>query len=142
MINRTQIETVLKVNGVGPESDDEVIKSILLSARYNADEVDAAIMVLRENTVTNKTRVDGLHKIFRTDEGLSAEEITSLLGIPITADQLPEKLGNYQESSSFRMAFVWVLSVLLAVSGILIYMYLYKIGLFHPTVGLAYFNDI
>ena len=43
---------------------------MLISARFDNDEVNAALVVLRENTKTNETRVDGLHKVFRTDEGL------------------------------------------------------------------------
>ena len=36
-------------------------------------------MVLRENTKTNQTRVDGLHKVFRSSEALNSEEISQLL---------------------------------------------------------------
>ena len=142
MINRTQVESLLKINGVPAGSPDEEIRSVLLSARYTKDEVDTAIMVLRENTKTNKTRVDGLHKIFRTDEGLKPNEISELLGIQVDVNQLPTIKEKSNTISKLYLMFIWVLSVVVAVIGVLIYMYSYKVGLFHPSVGLAYFHDL
>lgn len=136
MIKRDQVEAILKVNGVAPGSPDEQIRSVLLSARYSKDEVDTAIMVLRENTKTNKTRVDGLHKVFRTDEALRPDEIYQLLGIEVDIDQSIQPQNQNRDLSSLHYVVVWVLSVALAVCGILFYMYLYKIGLFHPSVSM------
>lgn len=141
MINRAQVEAILKINGVATGSPDEQIRSVLLSARYSKDEVDTAIMVLRENMKTNKTRVDGLHKIFRTDEGLRPNEISQLLGIDVDVEQLPDQKVKNREIPVFHMVFVWVLSVVVAVSGIMLYMYMHEVGPFHPTVSAAYFND-
>lgn len=138
MIQRDQIEAILKINGVAPGSPDEQIRSVLLSARYSKDEVDTAIMVLRENTKTNKTRVDGLHKIFRTDQALKPEEISQLLGIEVDASQQLPDAREYRsrDFSTWQYVLVWVLSLVVAVASILFYMYLYKIGLFHPSVGM------
>lgn len=138
MIQRDQIEAILKINGVAPGSPDEQIRSVLLSARYSKDEVDTAIMVLRENTKTNKTRVDGLHKIFRTDQALKPEEISQLLGIEVDASQQLPDAREYRsrDFSTWQYVLVWVLSIVVAVASILFYMYLYKIGLFHPSVGM------
>lgn len=137
MIKRDQVENILKINGVAPTSPDEQIRSILLSARYSKDEVDTAIMVLRENERTNQTRVDGLHKIFRSDETLRPEEISQLLGIDIDPDQFVERLPHSRELSTWHHVAVWTLSILLALSGILVYMYLYQVGIFHPSVMLV-----
>jgi hypothetical protein len=83
MINRRQVENILKINGVTPTSADQEIRSVLLSARYNKDEVDSAIMVLRQNVKTNETTVEGLHKVFRTDLALKPSEVSDLLGVQI-----------------------------------------------------------
>lgn len=134
MINREQIESILKVNGVSPAAPDEQIRSVLLSARYDHDEVDTAIMVLRENVKTNKTRVDGLHKIFRTDQALKPEEISQLLGIEveIAEEVVPQSKGQIISSLQYMM--IWVMSVALAVTSILLYMYIHRVGIFYPNI--------
>ena len=136
MIKRDQIENILKVNGVNPGSPDEQIRSILLSARYSKDEVDTAIMVLRENERTNQTRVDGLHKIFRSDQALRPEEITQLLGIEVDATEYTQAAPTKESSPLLQHLIVWFLSILLAVVGIIVYMYLFEIGPFHPSSTL------
>lgn len=130
MMNKNQIETILKINGASVSSPDEVIRSVLLSARYKKDEVDTAIMVLRENTKTNKTRVEGLHKIFRTDETLKPNEISQLLGIDVNINDKVEPKSKAREVNGFQFVLIWILSVVCAVAGILIYMYLHKVGIF------------
>jgi hypothetical protein len=134
MINRNQIETILKINGASPSSPDSEIRSVLLSARYNKNEVDSAIMVLRENTITKKTEIQGLHKVFRTDQMLNSGEISSLLGIEIdesTAISTVEKVGSF---TVVQAILICTLSIVIAVSGVYIYMYSTQIGLFHPGI--------
>ncbi len=137
MIKRDQIEAILKINGVQPTSPDEQIRSVLLSARYSKDEVDTAIMVLRENTKTNQTRVDGLHKVFRTDEALAPEEISQLLGIEVDLSDRVRPQSKTRDFSQLQYILVWVLSFLLAIVGLLFYMYIYKVGVFHPSTGIT-----
>lgn len=143
MINREHIESILKINGVVPGSPDEEIRSVLMSARYSKDEVDTAIMVLRENIKTKTTRVEGLHKIFRTDEALRPDEISQLLGIEVDIDQSIKIRSHSNDLSGLHYMVVWVLSVVLAVSGILLYMYLHRMGVFHPSAGFSFpINEI
>jgi len=137
MMKREQIESVLKINGVEPTSADEEIRSVLLSARYSKDEVDTAIMVLREDTKTKKTRVDGLHKVFRTDEGLRPDEISQLLGIEVNLNRrVPDDTSELNRMSALQNVIIWVLSALIAVLGLVFYMYIYKVGIFHSSTGL------
>jgi len=138
MITRDQVESILKVNGVSPSSPDEQIRSVLFSARFSKDEVDTAIMVLREDSKTKQTRVDGLHKVFRTCEALKPEEISQLLGIDVSVDQTVAARNKRNTFCLFHYVVVWVLSVSLAVLGILFYMYLHKIGVFHPSMQLTF----
>jgi len=137
MMKREQIESVLKINGVEPTSADEEIRSVLLSARYSKDEVDTAIMVLREDTKTKKTRVDGLHKVFRTNEGLRPDEISQLLGIEVNLNRrVPDDISELNRMSALQNVIIWVLSALIAVLGLVFYMYIYKVGIFHSSTGL------
>ncbi|MCA9357658.1 hypothetical protein KC902_00165 [Candidatus Kaiserbacteria bacterium] len=134
MISRDQIETLLKINGVSSSSPDEHIRSVLLSARYTKDEVDTAIMVLREDVKTKQTRVDGLHKVFRTNEALAPAEVSALLGIDVSIADTIEQRQKARQLSTLQIMIVWLMSVAVAVSGIMFYMYMQKVGVFHPSV--------
>lgn len=135
MFQKKDIETILKINGVTPSAPDEEIRSVLLSARYNNDEVNTAIMVLRENTTTHQTRVDGLHKIFRTDEALKPAEISSLLGIDVQVDELAIRQSRSRDMSMLQSVIVTIVAVVLALSGVAMAMYIYEVGLFHPEAA-------
>lgn len=134
MINRNHIESILKLNGVKPGSPDDIIRSILMSARYDADEVDTALMVLRENPKTNQTRIDGLHKVFRTDQTLRPDEIAYLLGVDVAInvrlDSVPQKEGV----SKRHYVALTLLSVTLAFLAVTLYMYFEKMGIFHHSM--------
>lgn len=142
MITKNQIESILKINGISPTSSDEEIRSVLLSASFNKDEVDAAVMILRQNVVTNQTRLDGLHKIFRTDEPLSAGEVSSLLGVDISSKYAQGSVSKAKtgKMTAFNYLIVILLSFMVALIGMMIFMYVFKIGVFHPSVN--YFNAI
>lgn len=135
MLQKKDIETILKINGVSVGAPDEEIRSVLLSARYNDDDIDTAIMVLRENTKTHQTRVDGLHKIFRSDEGLKPAEISALLGIEVEVDEVTIDRNKNREMSYIQTTIVTLLAVGLALAGVFTAMYVYKVGAFHPTAS-------
>lgn len=131
MITRENIEEILKINGVTPTAPDEQIRSILLSARYDDDEIDTAITVLRENRNTKKTRIDGLHRVFRTDEALKPSEITELLGIEMDVTDPVEAHAHQRDLSQTQLMIIWLSAIGIAFVGILLYMYLHQIGPFH-----------
>jgi hypothetical protein len=136
MIKRSQIEKILQVNGVSTSSPDDAIRSVLLSARFNKDEVDTAIMVLRENKTTKQVRVDGLHKVFRSDESLQPREILELLGIEVDASAFYNTnttRNNNSTMAGIQYVTIWLLSVFFAVVVVLVFMYLNEVGPFHPT---------
>jgi hypothetical protein len=134
MIQRTQIEQILRLNGLSTTSPDEEIKSVLLSARWHSDDVEAAIMVLRENKVDHTTHVDTVHKIFHTDERLDSAAISSLLGIEmdVRPDQLLTKNRNPKAGLQFNSVLVLTM-ISLALSLIFVFaaMWYLKMGLFH-----------
>jgi hypothetical protein len=134
MTDRRHIESILKVNGIAPTAPDEEIKSVLLSARFNKDEVDTALMILRENVKTNETRVDGLHKVFRTDRGLQPAEVTRLLGINIDIVDEHKDNSDPRKFSLLELLLLSLASSLLAIACLLMYMYAEGIGWFHPSM--------
>lgn len=137
MLQKKDIETILKINGVLPTSPEEEIRSVLVSARYNNEDIDTALMVLRENTITHQTRVDGLHKIFRSDSTLKPSEISALLGIEVDIDHIALRKSASRDMSLFQNIVVALVAIALAVFGATLAMYYYEIGVFHPTVNIS-----
>tara|TARA_B100000508_G_scaffold37715_2_gene29506 strand:- start:2057 stop:2482 length:426 start_codon:yes stop_codon:yes gene_type:complete len=138
MIAREQVEAILKINGVTPTAPDEEIRSVLMSARYSKDEVDTAIMVLREDVKTKQTRVDGLHKVFRSQEALNSSEIANLLGIDTDVTNKVDVEVRNRAAVTLQYTLIWFLSLALALGGILGYMYLNSIGVFHPSSNVNF----
>lgn len=138
MITRNHIESILKINGISPTSSDEEIRSVLLSASFDKDEVDAAVMILRQNVVTNKTRLDGLHKVFRTDEPLSSGEVSSLLGVDINSTYAygSTPKAKTRNLNTLNYLIITLLSFVIAFIGVMIFMYIFEVGVFHPSAQL------
>lgn len=140
MIEKRNVEAFLKVNGIPPTARDEEIRSILLSARWNNNEVDTALMVLKENVVNNETHVDTLHKVFNSDDRLSSAEITKLLGIDVNLSDhnLADINNKYNQTLNHSALITLVLSIVIAVSSIGYLMYQEKAGVFHNTNKAPY----
>ncbi len=136
MTDKKHIESILKVNGLGSSAPDEEIRSVLISARFDDDEVDAALVVLRENTKTSETRVDSLHKVFRTDEGLKPKEVSKLLGIDIKVTDHIAQSHKKRHLSYLELSLLILVAILLATVLMLLYMYAHKMGVFHPADGM------
>lgn len=135
MLEKRNIEAFLKVNGIPPTAKDEEIRSVLLSARWNNNEVDTALMVLKENTTNNETHVDTLHKVFNSDDRLSSSEITKLLGIDVSLsdNDVSDINKKHQLSQNSTALITFVLSIIIAASSIGYLMFKEKAGVFHPS---------
>lgn len=135
MIEKRNVEAFLKANGIPPTAKDEDIRSVLLSARWNNREVDTALMVLKENIVSNKTHVDTLHKVFNSDDRLSSAEITKLLGIDVDLSDhnSNQKDGTFSQQVHHSSLITIILAILIAVSSIGHLMYQEQAGFFHET---------
>jgi hypothetical protein len=137
MAKRAYLESILKANGLRPTSPDEEIRSVLVSARFNDDDVEAALMILRENSTTNETTVDGLHKVFRTDSTLKPAEVSRLLGIDVHIDKSMTYRSSNRDLSVVETLLVVVVSVIVTVTCTLAYMYTKDLGLFHDGPDLT-----
>lgn len=135
MIDPRHIESLLKVNGLHKSAPDEQIRSVLLSARFKEDEIETALMVLRENIYTKETKVDGLHKVFRSDQSLSSSEISKLLGIDVDIDAINvAEAAHRNDIKTWQLMVLWLVSLILALAGIVFYMYSTHTGVFHPMM--------
>lgn len=136
MIDRTHIEQILKLNGLAPTAADEEIRSVLISARWNKEDVETAITVLRENVNTHKSRVDTLHDVFLTDKKLSPEAIHSLLGIDVqvNSSELETLRASRHNLYQWQIFSILVIAILISITLIVGMMYMTGFGLFHPSV--------
>ena len=92
-------------------------------------------MVLREDAETRQIQVEGLHKVFRTNETLSPKEISHLLGIDVNASSFVEPSTINGSASRMQFFTVWFLSIAFASIGMLLFMQMKQIGLFYPGVA-------
>lgn len=137
MFERSHIEKLLKVNGVVPPASDETIKSVLLSAQWHEDDVEAAIFVLKENNENHETHVDAIHKVFRSDDRLSPDVISSMLGLEFTVPATDVTLRRRRARgamSASQMMTVAVSSLILSLIFVFAAMWYLEMGLFHQTV--------
>lgn len=121
MIEKQNIEAFLKANGVKPTASDEEIRSVLISARWEHEEIDTALIVLKENINSHETHIDTLHKVFNSDSRLNAAEINALLGIKVSLSEydvvtsVSEK-RRHVERRNIMLSFA--LSIVIAVSSV------------------------
>ena len=137
MIEKRQIEELLRVNGVHTKAPTDEIKSVLISARWNKNDVETALLVLREDSKSHVTKVDTLHKVFTSDEKLPPELISSLLGVDIDLSYLnvtskSHRAGRYV--SFGQMVQICILSVTLSSLCIFGSMWYLDLGVFHFTM--------
>ncbi len=138
MIDRNQVETLLRIHGVSPKSPDEEIRTILLSAQYTEEEVGGALALLRETKDTRTSRIDGLHKLYRSDTSLLPGEVSALLGVEVEVTEVEVKNHRTRKVSGAQNFFMLGFALLLAVGGLLYAMYSHGSGPFHPTVVASY----
>lgn len=137
MIDRQHIEEFLKINGVDVSAPDEEIKSILISARWNNDDVETALLVLRENTKSHATHVDSLHKVFQSDDKMSPEAISALLGVDIEVSTDDVTHGRTRKGRSLSMGQalqISLISLALSMGFVFASMWYFEMGIFHITM--------
>lgn len=137
MVDKNQIETLLRIHGMSPTSPEEEIRSVLLSAQYNTDEIDTAMTVLRENIYNKTSRLEGLHKIYRTDSGLQPKEVSSLLGIDMDIQEVEMRNHRTRKLTGGQNFIVLAVALLLALFGLMYSMYLHQTGPFHPSFAFS-----
>lgn len=132
MIEKRSIETFLRVNGIPPTAKDEEIRSVLISARWNENEVDTALMVLKENVTNQQTHVDTLHKVFNSDDRLNAAEISSLLGIDVelSNDDVGDLESKRKRLDQVHTIITIVLAITIAIGATVYLMHQEKVGYF------------
>lgn len=140
MIEQSQVITLLEIHGMTPNSSDEEIKKILLSAEYSIEEVEMAVLALRTNPETAKskdTQKQGLYKIFYSDQGLTPHEVASLLGIHVAVPQISiNKRKTKQNNSFLSNILIFGLAIILATGALVYGMYSNDLGPFTEELSM------
>jgi len=133
MIEKKRIEDFLRANGVPASAPDEEIRSILLSASFDENEVNTALLILKENTISNETHIDALHKIFRSDNRLKPSEISSLLGISVNLsdNDIYYNTADKRRTTIINAFFISLFVVIFVFLGLFIMMYVDQVGPFY-----------
>lgn len=133
MIDRRHIEQILRLNGLSPTAADEEIRSVLISARWQKEDVETAITVLRENVNTHQSRVDTLHDVFMTDKHLDTEQIQALLGIDmkVGTSDLDQLRASRRHMYVWQIISIFLLAIVIALGFILTMMYMTQSGIFY-----------
>lgn len=159
-----EINQNLSMLGVTSETPIDEARSTLREARFTDEEIETAVTLLQTTTTTSAApvespipssasltpptlvstsmasdeRVLATRKLFRTQQALQPDEIQQLLGVEVAIDTRLveiERRGDYL--SILQYVLVWFFSVLIAVCGIMFYMYINHVGFFHEQVGIA-----
>jgi len=133
MIEKKRIEDFLRANGVPATAPDEEIRSILLGASFDENEVNTALLILKENTISNETHIDALHKIFRSDNRLKPSEISSLLGISVNLsdNDIYYNTADKRRTTIINAFFISLFVVVFVFLGLFIMMYVDQVGPFY-----------
>lgn len=116
MIDRKHIEQILKLNGLEPSAPDQKIKELLIRARWHEDDVETALVVLREDPNSKDGKIDAVHKIMHSNAKLAPETLSALLGIDVEVGDVVQKhQRQLQESYHKQILSIVVVSILLAV---------------------------
>jgi len=133
MIEKKRIEDFLRANGVPATAPDEEIRSILLGASFDENEVNTALLILKENTISNETHIDTLHKVFRSDNRLKPSEISSLLGISVNLsdNDIYYNTADKRRTTIINAFFISLFVVIFVFLGLFIMMYVDQVGPFY-----------
>lgn len=137
MVSKKQLENFLRANGIEPNADDGTVKSVLLAARWNLDDIDAAITVLRENPSTQQQHVETTSHQLSTGKKLSPETISSLLGISVDiepADIFMEQ-RKVPRVTMPVLTFMFAAGLISAIALLALILYAMEIGPFHTSAG-------
>lgn len=135
MIRPNHLESLLKINGLTANATDEAICAVLEGARYTKEESREILNLYRQHITPQETRTDGLHKVFFTDVHLQPHEVSRLLGVEVKVTEERAPRRRSATISPMQFVFIWFISVVVALTGILFYMYINQIGLFHPMIA-------
>lgn len=134
MLEKNQVENILRVNDVSITASDDEIRALLLSSKWTEDDIDLALKLLHNDVAPMNYHTDTLHKIFNSDQRLNQEEITNLLGIKTTLtnfEATEDITKNF--SSPLNTALIILLTLVFVLAGVGYLMYQKQAGFFYSS---------
>lgn len=144
MVERAQVVRFLKLNGIDATAPDEEIKSLLMSARWREEDVEAALTALHEDPESSKKTASAAQRpnavqqsIFRSDEKLAPDSVTALLGIDIDLSVKDIELRRRSargELTAGQVVNILLISLVISSAFIIGSMWVMKVGIFHQSI--------
>lgn len=134
MFEKAQLEKILATHGLSGQSSDDEIRTALIQAEWHMTDVDAALLVLRDNPNQHRSHQDALHQLYRTDERLRPETVRSLLGIDmqISSEEIVRKKRRSRAGITVGQVIeIALVSCLLGAFAIVASMWYMGVGIFH-----------
>lgn len=114
MISKESLEKLLRVNGLSPSAPDEQFKELLLQAKWSGEDIETALTVLRENKVTDNSRVSSVHQTFTSGDKLSSSAISNMLGVNVTLPAEDLNRRTYKGGHTREYVIILVISIMVA----------------------------
>ena len=131
MLQKTHIQSILKINGINQDSTEEEVRAVLSSASYTEDEINAAVSMLKSGVEEpSLSKLDGLHKVFRSSDTLKPSEISDLLSIEVGVNELNTTRTSRATDLNEPIVFTFA-TVLISAVGLIVAMYIYNIDILH-----------
>jgi len=144
MIDKEHIVNFLRSNGVSSASSDDEIRHALQNARWHNDDIEVALLKLKDSEEPYEIKSGDAQNIFFSDVPIAPETLSSLLGIdvslPLARLQAEESRRALQDKTTTTVILLTILtSVILGVFMTLLIMYLNNIGPFYSPVENSLF---
>lgn len=132
MINRNHVEQFLRLNGLSSDAPETEIRSLLLSARWHQDDVETALVVLREDPNTHVQQVDSMHRVFTSDDKINPETLSALLGVDVQVNSVSAQHQDMMRRHYHtQLISIGILSFFGALVFLVGAMWFLKVGFFH-----------
>lgn len=140
MIQKTHLENFLRINGIPPTAADEEIRTALISAKWQNDDVEVALMVLKGHTREEDFKVVSARRLLHSDSRIEPEQLSELLGIEIKGrdGHVTEYYSKYvtEERPDSHGILIILGGLVIAAVTLLAGMYLFQVGPFHVPESL------
>lgn len=135
MIERSHIESILKANGVPFTANDDDIRGLLLSARWDNTDVESALHILKRTGSDGTPQVDSIHRVFHTDGHLTPHDISTILGVDVSLSSQDISGNQNKRRMSFvpHMVVAGILALTVVIVGLGYMMYQSQNGIFHES---------
>ena len=87
MVSKEHVINFLRLNEVELSETDEVIRGALFAARWHEQDVDIALMLVRDIKVDPTRMLPRAHHLLSVDGAIAPQTLSSLLGIDIALRQ-------------------------------------------------------